>query len=191
MIEEIYKKRFQVYVYDKEKIPEESLAKRLIDKTFDLVASKQNLMPYRVNVLGPNCEAEKQKIYEHITKILGGSHNRNILAPYNLIFTIRLVDNPNKHVANLIKKGHLHNCSDPKKYKKEKHNVSLEIGMFAKILTGLCLENNLGVSYQLCFKDWEYNDEEVLFSMQFGYPAIGRIEKNDFKPKQEDIIKWI
>ena len=44
----------------------------------------------------------------------------------------------------------------PWKYKKDKHNISLEIGMFAKVLTGLCLENNLGVSYQLCFKDWKY-----------------------------------
>lgn len=191
MIEEIYKKRFQVYVYDKEKIPDENLAKQLIEKTFDLVASKQNLMPYRVNVLGPNCETEKQKIYEYITKILGGSHNRNILAPYNLIFTIRLVDNPNEHVANLIKQGHLYNCADPKKYKKEKHNVSLEIGMFTKILTGLCLENNLGVSYQLCFKDWVYNNEEVLFSMQFGYPKTPRIEKGDYKPNIDEVIKWI
>jgi len=62
--------------------------------------------------------------------------------------------------------------------------------MFAKVLTGLCLENNLGVSYQLCFKDWQYENEEVLFSMQLGYPAHKRIEKGDFKPHIDDVIKY-
>ena len=62
--------------------------------------------------------------------------------------------------------------------------------MFAKILSGLCLENNLGVSYQLCFKDWTYDNEEVLFSMQLGYSAHERVEKGDFKPHIDDVIKY-
>jgi len=189
IMENLFEKRYQVYHYTND-IPEEGLIKNLITKTFKLVSSKQNIVPYKVNVLGPNCVDEKQKIYEHVKKVFGGSHNHNIKAPYNLIFTTRLVTNPGKHVQRLIDEGHDQPCTNIKKYKKDKHNISLEIGMFAKVLTGLCLENNLGVSYQLCFKDWQYENEEVLFSMQLGYPAHKRIEKGDFKPHIDDVIKY-
>ena len=132
----------------------------------------------------------QQKIYEHVKQVTGGSHNHNIKAPYNLIFTTRLITNPSEHVQKLINEGHDQPCTDPQKYKKEKHNVSLEIGMFAKVLTGLCMENNLGVSYQLCFHNWVHENEEVLFSMQFGYPATKRLENRDFKPNIDEVIKW-
>ena len=189
MMSEIFEKRYQVYHY-KDIVPEESLVKNLITKTFKLVSSKQNIMPYKVHILGPNCIDEKQKIYEHVKKVTGGSHNHNIKAPYNLIFTTRLVTKPSHHVQKLIDEGHDQPCTDPKKYKKDKHNISLEIGMFAKVLTGLCLENNLGVSYQLCFKDWQYENEEVLFSMQLGYPSHQRIEKGDYKPDIDEVINF-
>lgn len=190
MISEIFKKRYQVYFY-MNKAPEEGLVKNLITKTYELVSSKQNIMPYKVHILGPHCIDEKQKIYDRIKQTIGGSHNHNIKAPYNLIFTTRLVISPSEYVKKLINEGHDQPCTDLKKYKKDKHNISLEIGMFAKILTGLCLENNLGVSYQLCFKDWQYKSEEVLFSMQLGYPGHQRIEKGDYKPEINEIINWI
>jgi hypothetical protein len=189
MMEKLFETRYQVYRY-KDKIPDSTLAKDLLSKTYSLVASKQNIIPYSVHVLGPNCREEKEKIYLHVQKVTGGGHNHNIKAPYNLIFTPRLITKPSKHVQQLIDEGHDQPCTDPQKYKKDKHNISLEIGMFAKVLTGLCLENNLGVSYQLCFKDWKYENEEVLFSMQFGYPLTPRVEKEDYKPHIDDVIKF-
>jgi len=190
MIEDLYKKRYQVYRYTDE-IPDETMVKNIINKTYELTASKQGLVPYRVYILGPNCKEEKKKIFNKVCVLTDkGTHQHNIKAPYNLIFTIRLVDNPNQHVKNLIKKGNVYVCTESKLYKKEKHNVSLEIGMFAKVLTGLCMENNLGVSYQLCFHNWVHENEEVLFSMQFGYPATKRLENRDFKPNIDEVIKW-
>tara|TARA_B100000900_G_scaffold354841_1_gene323772 strand:- start:417 stop:992 length:576 start_codon:yes stop_codon:yes gene_type:complete len=189
IMEKLFETRYQVYQYT-DKIPDKTLAENLIEKTFKLTASKQNIMPYKVHVLGPDCKEEKKKIYDHVQKVTGGGHNLNIHAPYNLIFTTRLVTNPSSHVQQLIDEGHDQPCTDPQKYKKDKHNISLEIGMFAKILTGLCLENELGVSYQLCFKDWQYENEEVLFSMQFGYPLTTRLEKGDYKPHIDDVIKF-
>ena len=189
-IETLYKKRYQVYNYT-DKIPDENMVKNIINKTYELTASKQGLVPYRIHILGPNCKEEKEKIYNNVAKTDGGIHNHNIKAPYNLIFTLRLVDNPNQHVKDMINKGRVYVCTEPKLYKTEKNNVCLEIGMFAKVLTGLCMENNLGVSYQTCFINWIYENEEVMFSMQFGYPETKRIEKGDYKPNINEIIKWI
>ena len=189
IMEELFEARYQVYRYS-DRIPDKALAENLIKEAFRLTASKQNIMPYKVHVLGPDCREEKIKIYDHVQKVTGGGHNHNIHGPYNLIFTTRLITNPSPHVQKLIDEGHDQPCTDPQKYKKDKHNISLEIGMFAKVLTGLCLENKLGVSYQLCFKDWKYENEEVLFSMQFGYPLTPRVEKGDYKPHIDDVINF-
>ena len=189
MMEKLFETRYQVYTYS-DKVPDKNLVKEIISKTYKITASKQNIVPYKIHVLGPNCKEEKEKIFNHVQKVMGGGHNHNIKAPYNLIFTTRLVTKPGVHVQRLIDSGHDQPCANPKKYKKDKHNISLEIGMFAKILTGFCLENNLGVSYQLCFRDWQYENEEVLFSMQLGYPSSPRIEKGDYKPHIDEVIKF-
>ena len=189
MMEKLFETRYQVYTYS-DKVPDENLIKEIISKTYKVTASKQNIVPYKIHVLGPNCKEEKEKIFNHVQKIMGGGHNENIMAPYNLIFTTRLVTKPSEHVQRLIDEGHDQPCTNPKKYKKDKHNISLEIGMFAKVLTGFCLENNLGVSYQLCFRDWQYENEEVLFSMQLGYPSSPRDEKGDYKPHIDEVIKF-
>ena len=188
-MEKLFETRYQVYTYS-DKIPDENLVKEIINKTYKITASKQNIVPYKIHVLGPNCKEEKEKIFNHVQEVMGGGHNHNIKAPYNLIFTTRLVTKPGVHVQRLIDGGHDQPCANPKKYKKDKHNISLEIGMFAKVLTGFCLENNLGVSYQLCFRDWQYENEEVLFSMQFGYSSSPRMEKGDYKPHIDEVIKF-
>lgn len=192
MIKDLYKKRYQVYKYSKYILPDKDKVKEMFDTTFDIVASKQNLMPYNVFVLGPERSEEKKKIFDYIKKQTGGGHNYNVLAPYNVIFTMRHVDNPNDFVKKLLEKGHSHRCTHKEHYLKEAPQVSIEVGMFATILTGLCMENNFGVSYQLCFDmpGWKHKNEIVLFSMQFGYPNNKRTEKGDYKPNKESVIKW-
>ena len=192
MIKDLYKKRYQVYKYSKDILPDKDKVKEMIDTTFDIVASKQNLMPYNVFVLGPDRSEEKKKIFEYVKKQTGGDHNENVLAPYNVIFTMRHVDNPNDFVKKMLENGHSHRCTHKEHYLKEETQVAIEVGMFATILTGLCMENNFGVSYQLCFgvNKWKHKNEIVLFSMQFGYPNNKRIEKGDYKPNKKSVIKW-
>ena len=59
-IEQLLDSRRQVRVFDDVKIPDYSVIQSLLDKTHKLVPSKQNLMPYKVIVLGPECKKEKQ-----------------------------------------------------------------------------------------------------------------------------------
>ena len=76
----------------------------------------------------------------------------------------------------------------------------IEVGMFAKTLTGLCLENNLDVSYTKCFssksKDWietlPFVDTMPIMIMSIGKGKIYRdTNSNDLRPDFERIVKWI
>ena len=197
------RKRKQIRLFDTENVPDKKLITSLIDKTFELVPSKQSLMPYKVHILGPEFKDLKEKFFNISKTKTGGVYNNNILAPYVLFFTRRLVKNPNKDVQRKIAFGHNYGVCDPKRYKNFDKDTAIEIGMFSKILTLLCLENNIDVSYLLCFpskvEDKRYNefdflDDELLFSMQLGYKSnkYTRFKnKLETKPDKNEVINWI
>lgn len=202
-IENTLNKRKQIKLFDTENIPDKKLIISLIDKTFELVPSKQSLMPYKVHVLGPEFKDLKERFFNISKTKTGGVYNNNILAPYVLIFTRRLVKNPNIDVQRKIAFGHNYGVCDPKRYKNFDKDVAIEIGMFSKILTALCLENNIDVSYLLCFptkeqdKRWyefDFLDDEILFSMQLGYKSnkfTRNKNKEEIKPEKNEIINWL
>ena len=63
------------------------------------------------------------------------------------------------------------------------------------------LENNVDVSYQLCFPDWvgeahkwekfPFIQENVLLCMQLGYDSKKMDNEREKKPTIEKVIKWI
>ena len=201
-IEEIYKKRTQVRKFDLEKYPDKETVDQLIHLTFDLVPSKQNLMPYTVNVLGPDQSNEqtKETLYQ-LSQHSGTIANTNCFAPYVIVFSSRLCI-PNTVVADAINKGmpfescNFHSYQDPSALRR----ANIEVGMFATILTGLCMEKNIQVSYLLCYpaqkEEWyplTFLDKEVpLFVMTIGYESLlhkrGKVED---KPMPDEVIKWI
>lgn len=201
-ISEIYKKRKQITTYDIENYPDVDTVKEILTETFKLTASKQNLMPYKIHVLGPNHKNIKKDLYETVSHNPGGSNNINILyAPYCLIYTTRLVNNFDPVINERIERGHIYSVCDPKRYNNAKPATCIEVGMFSKILTGLCLEKNIDVSYTLCFPDYEkYKDlwkklsfikDPVLFMMQLGYKT-GLVNNNkEKKPPIDDVINWL
>ena len=204
MIEDILSKRQQTKGYHPLRIPDKKLAENLISKTFKLTASKQNLMPYKVHVLGPDKKELKKEFFKIVRHQKGGSYNMNVeQAPYCLIFTIRLVTNPDTIIYERIKKGHSYEVCDPNKYHKQKSGASLEVGMFAKVLTSLVLEQGMDVSYTGCFPDYESNenlyknlsfiDDLVLFSMQFGYrfSDYAFTKEKEKKPSIDEVINWV
>lgn len=204
-IEDVFSKRKQIRYYGQEE-PSQELVEELLKKTYELVPSKQSLMPYNVHVLQPKHKKEKDILYEASTHN-GTVINKNVYAPYVLLFTSRL-SFPNDSVLGLIqrKKRLEHYCVDPQRYNEETQmrENAIEIGMFSTILSGLCIEAGLQVSYLLCYKSEMLQEklkfldnEKVIFSMQFGYKNSGyypqKYMKNpgEDKPDYDEVINWI
>ena len=202
VIEKLLSKRKQVRQYSVEKIPNLEDVNRIINKTYDLVASKQSLVPYKITVLGPHKKEEKQELYNLSVKNDGGHGNENIFAPYVLCFTNRLVDNPNLSVKRKVAKGHRYDLLDPEKYRTRGMEVGVEVGMFSKIITLLCMEYNFDVSYLLCFSDsasqqLSFLNDKLIFSLQIGYQKSSDIkdkflkDADEYKPDITEIVEWL
>ena len=202
VIENLLSKRKQVRQYSEDKIPNLEDVNRIINKAYDLVASKQSLVPYKITVLGPHKKEEKQELYNLSVKNDGGHGNENIFAPYVLCFTNRLVDNPNLSVKRKVAKGHRYDLLDPEKYRTRGMEVGVEVGMFSKILTLLCMEYNFDVSYLLCFSDsasqqLSFLNDKLIFSLQIGYQKSSDIkdkflkDADEYKPDITEIVEWL
>lgn len=201
-IEELYNKRTQVRYFDPKVYPDKETVDQLIHLAFDLVPSKQNLMPYTINVVGPDqSNKETKDILYKLSQHCGEMANTNCFAPYVIIFSSRLCI-PNTSVSNAIDRGMPYESCDFHSYQNPSalRRANIEIGMFATILTGLCMEKDIQVSYLLCYpaekEKWyplEFLDKEVpLFVMTIGYESPlhkrGRVED---KPMPDEVIKWI
>src|SRR6056300_2118735 len=98
----------QIRYFRQDKHPEEEMIKSLIAETYNLVPSKQNLVPYKIHVFGPNHSKEKEALYlatksKNVYINYNTLVNYQIFASYVLLFTSRLCDNPNESVKNSIK----------------------------------------------------------------------------------------
>jgi len=207
MIEDLYKKRINIKNFNNTAI-DDSLIKDLLEKTYVLVPSKQLIVPYKVEVLGPNHKKEKEEFrnfcmnktdennkYDYGTKQLN--------APYVLLFTTRKIQDYNEAVKDKMDRGH--KFLEIRNPHKITHNIFLEIGLFTAIFTGLCLENNLGISYSLCMPSiktpgWEdlnyfIKAPRVLFAISIGYsdqenPAYIHHPYLEKKPPLKNVIKF-
>tara|TARA_B100001287_G_scaffold270115_1_gene268452 strand:+ start:140 stop:805 length:666 start_codon:yes stop_codon:yes gene_type:complete len=217
-IEDLYKKRIHVKEYNDTPI-DHNMIKDLLKKAYELVPSKQLIVPYKIEVLGPDREEEK-KIFQNFCmnetgknspmapvkkrKSVGGTLQLD--APYVLLFTTRKIQDYNDAVRRMLeKKGQGFNAI------RVPHHVTntffVEIGMFAMTLTGLCLEKGLGTSYSMCMPSrhatsWK-NINHIIkaplvsFAMSIGYtdqelPYWTRTGENlkEKKPPIENVIKF-
>ena len=158
--------------------------------------SKNNFMPYKVHVLGPEFAKEKEEMYwlclGNETKANGNIiTDREQLRQYNqthdlpfydnirsaeyvLIFTQRVETMPNQLQQRLIDNGYVYEqmATDGSKKEGARKNAYLEIGMFSTNFAGICLNNGIDISYTLCFpgdlKDWPQDH----FSFLDGHPML-------------------
>ena len=87
-----------------------------------------------------------------------GNDMRN--APWVLIFEQRLAEENNfvKEHHQLHQDGHRFTQTDPTRFRGLCNTklTCIEIGMFLQTLAGLCLENDLGISYIRTFPEWQW-----------------------------------
>ena len=211
-IEDIISKRRQIRHFDLENYPKKNLVDNLIKKSHIYTPSRQNLMPYKVHILGPDQKKYKKILYNLSTispKDTTRTYNNvNAYAPYVLLLTHRLVTNPNAMVKDRMNKGFSYKNCNPKEYKSTMNDACIEIGMFIYNLTVLCLDQNIDVSYMGCFPKWNrknpdsielwkdlpFVDDDPIVSLQLGYRCKNskhnRI-KGEWKPSKNEIINWV
>lgn len=193
----------QIRYFRQDKHPEEEMIKSLIAETYNLVPSKQKLVPYKIHVFGPNHSKEKEALYlatksKNVYINYNTLVNYQIFASYVLLFTSRLCDNPNESVKNSIKRGVRHLNCDLNEYKKSKIVPCIEIGMFCDNLAHICLNINLDVAYTACFPMTINHlipeiKEEPHIAMSIGYADDAypyRKNKYQYKPDIKEIIDW-
>jgi len=189
----------QIRYFRQDKHPEEEMIKSLITETYNLVPSKQKLVPYKIHVFGPNHSKEKEALYlatKDRNVRVNTNFNYQMFASYVLLFTSRLCDNPNEAVKNSIKKGHRHLNCDLNEYKKSKTIPCIEIGMFCNNLSHMCLNNNLDIAYTGCLPStinhlMQEIKEDIYLAMSIGYADDAypyRKNKYQYKPDIKEII---
>lgn len=220
MIEKILSKRHQVRYFDNKQYPTSEIINTILQETYRLVPSKQNLMPYKVHVLGPEMVDHKKELFKIASKKelpndwnkrfqIPNTGNIALFAPYVLLFEKRCPE-PNEFVKRLIANGHTFPTIDPLT-----HNTgglveaSTEVGMFASVLTSLCLEQGISVSYTGCIPPYLptekfkfLNNNFVFLSLSLGYESSNdeyQLAKDkdiservgETKPNVDEIISWV
>jgi len=220
MIIDILKQMRHVRKYYKNKPIEDDFLKEILEQTWKVTPSKNNFMPYKIHVIGPQHENYKKEIYqicvgnEDLKNSRnpideGQNLNPNYMNLFNcshaLIFTARLEDELNPHQRLLDKNGIYLEPITPESLATYIDTVSLEVGMFANTLSAVCLENNVQTSYTLCFKRnleaWQklpFVDNRPILIMTIGKAEIYRRDiarkegwsKNDYKPAFNRIVNF-
>jgi len=229
MIEAIFFKREQVRFFDQINVPSADLINELLLTTVKLVPSKQNMMPYKIHVLGPEHIKTKEILYtlaskqelpndyqKRLSKLNSG--NTALFAPYVLLFEKRM-PMPNRYLLQLIRRGHRCPECDPIWHWRFSKLSAIEIGLFSSILTGLCLEKEISISYTQCLPTVDrkmledktlikinpyeglidFISEDIFLAVSLGYQDMSVHEHDrlarhtnvgEHKPRAEDIIHW-
>lgn len=184
-IEELFSKRRQIRsAWSNERIPSKELIQDLLTRTLKISPSKQNLFPFKIHAFGPNNPKEKNIISQICALFKTGSVNnweesKDVTdakkesykdSPWVLVFELR------KCKPNTFVKEHSELHNDWKRFTqiderfRETTNrtlAAIEVGMYCKLLAGLCLENDLAISYIKSFPEWnwaglksQYNKDE-------------------------------
>ncbi len=185
-IEKLFSKRRQIRAaWDPNKMPSKDLIYDLLKRTQNISASKQNLFPFKIHAFGPDNLEEKRIIQQICCLFPTGSVNNfdrsknelkaighdNNLPGWVLVFELRKAKK-NKFIKDYEQSYEEGNPSvrytqiDEHRFRESSNRTlaSIEVGMFTKILAGLCLENNLAISYIKSFPEWTWRGKSKAYN---------------------------
>ena len=181
---DLINKRKHVRKFDTKKIPDKAIIEECLWKAWKVTPSKQNFMPYKIDVIGPEAKhdekretvwslAKQNKKFVNETnaeQYLGVKNhseeglNLNYLylrtAPYILIISQR-VCKPNPYIQKYIVERNDHYeqmHSDYKSITDIKKTAAFEAGLFVSFLWTFVLEHGIDLNCNACFPpskhDW-------------------------------------
>lgn len=201
---ELLDKRRHIRVFDTERVPSKDVIKECLHKAWKVTPSKNNFMPYHVNVIGPENKELKDKIHElcrfnQKRKIVAANVNNNTknfepdrpnpnfyfysTVPYLLVISQRVCE-PNPYTAERIKihcSNDIYEQMHAKKFKNFQTCAAVEIGIFGAYATAFLLEKGIDTNYIKCYphemekwKDFTFVEGPVMLIMGVGYRKITR-----------------
>lgn len=176
MIFDILQKRKHVVEYSKDDIPSKETINDILWHAWKTTPSKQNMMPYKISVYGPEHTQAKTSVW---SKVAGNHHASEVSgtkkgrikepsyrvnpyyahihnAPWLLIFQYRVCTYTSPFYEKAIKRGHYME----QMYRDDiigSRTASFEGGLFAANIAALCLEKDIDISYCGC---WPYSVDE-------------------------------
>jgi hypothetical protein len=220
MIEEIFNNRKHVRAYDKNAFIPKEVINSLLYTAWRLTPSKNNFMPYNIFVLSSQHNDYKEHIYricvrneEDVNSIksdnkyeLNPNYTNIINCSYLLIYTVRVEDQPNLETKRNVAKGAYYEALDLVGIKEIYDLIALEVGLFANIFSGLCLEKEIDTSFTMCFnkrsdrwKELPFMQNEPLLLMTVGKGLVYRQDiakkegwtTDDYKPNYDRIVDFV
>ena len=179
--------------------------------------SKQNFMPYKIHVIGPDAQKWKNKLYAHCLRNEGTVDNlsdEQLVSRYAhrppsyhsitncsfaLIITQRLVTKPNVRQKKRLAKGHVAEQMDVNQQYALNSLVSFEVGLFCNALQYYLLQKNIDSCYTGCFQNdlntWKtlpFVNETPIMIMTIGkgIKFAERDPEND-RPDLDEIINIV
>lgn len=194
---------------------QDSLVMEMLQKAWETTPSKNNIMPYKIHVIGPEKQNLKDMIY---LKCLNKEAVNDNISPeirygsayfpnfYNivscshlLIFTLRI-----ETIFNDWQQSRPHLMRDSKNIESSSTNAKIEVGMFCAALAAMCFENNIDIGHTACVPkeasrwpepEFSFIDNEIILLMTIGKGSIYRQTKIgpkiDPKPAFERIVNFI
>ena len=196
-----------------DKIPPKELIEKALWKAWKTTPSKNNAMPYKVLIWGPDKKEEKIKIHSLCVKNHKDAEDRAIAddnlpdikigqkgvanpfyehIKYNpYLFTIHSrVSTANKFYAHQIKTGHFYDQGYEYMIEKIVDSVAVEVGIFAANLTNYLLESGLDISYNSCFKRRPKEWAKVGLDMVKHRPIVMMTCGYATRYRFEELKKW-
>ena len=194
-------------VHYKEEVPPKEVVDKALWEAWKTSPSKNNAMPWKVFVMGPEHKEEKIKVW-HMVR---GNHvDREILAVKEGEATQTeggWEGQPNPFYQQQVNEGMYFDQAWESQIDKFIDTSAVEVGMFIQNLSSYLLEKDIDVSYTSCFyrdiKKWHniglnYAEYRPIILMTCGYAKYYRKDsigipliEQDKKPNKEEIIKWI
>ena len=213
---DLLEKRHHVRTY-KDKVPSKDKIEFALWQAWKTTPSKNNAMPYKVIVYGPEHKEEKAKAWKmcaenhkdaekravqrgEATKTEGGKPNPfyEHIKHNSYLFCIHAqTRNPNKFYEKQVELGMFFDQAWPSRVDRYIDTSAVEVGMFIQNLSSYLLEQNIDVSYTSCFfrdiKKWHDiglrdADYRPIILMSAGYSELYRYEVlKSYGREKEDI----